>query len=94
MYQLIISKFLKQHHVCKEGIKFFENNFLETLFPDGLYLSKIEVTGDYKGYFYWISKLLEYKFEYDDNGNIIKKIYPDGYIEKHTFIYDSLGRLI
>ena len=64
---IITTKFLKQHRACKEGIDFFEKYFPTTLFPDGLDLSKIEVTEDYEGYFHWIRILSEYKFEYDEN---------------------------
>ena len=55
MPKIITLKFLKQHNACKEGIKFFENNFPESLFPNGLDISKIKITGDYNGYFRWIN---------------------------------------
>lgn len=92
MSQIITTKFLKQHHTCQEGIIFFENNFPTTLFPNGLNFSQIEVTGDYNYYFQWINKLSECTFEYDNFGNIIKKIYSEGYI--YEYHYDSKGNLI
>ena len=86
---IITYKFLKQLGACKEGIKFFERNFPLTLFPDGLDISKIKITGDYRNYFHWIKYLAESEFEYDNDGNLIKRIFPYGFIEE----YNSNGDL-
>lgn len=88
----ITSKFLKQNNACKEGIKFFERNFPESLFPEGLDISKIEVADDYNGYFDWIEELDKYKLEYDSEGYIIKKTFPNGNI--YEYEYDHNGNII
>ena len=87
---IITSTFLKKHHACEDGIKFFERNFSELLFPKGLNLLNIKVTGDYNYYFYWIKKLTESKFEYDNEGNLIKIIFPDETFRE----YNSCGDII
>lgn len=87
---VITKRLLELLNACKEGISFFENNFPEELFPDGLNLEEIEVTGDYKCYFRYISNLPEIVF--DDRGNCIRKIEPNGNI--YQYEYDSKGNKI
>ena len=87
---VITKTLLKQNNSYKEDIKFFENNFPEELFPNGLNLDTIKVTGDYKGYFEYINTLSE--IAYDDNNNSIEEISPDGNIPQHE--YDSKGNCI
>ena len=88
--KIITSKFLKQHRVDSNLIKFFERNFPVSLFPEGLDLSKIEVTGDYNNYFNKIKNILACKYEYNSEGNVIRKSFPSGYIEE----YNEEGKVI
>jgi YD repeat-containing protein len=87
---IITKKFLNFHNAHKEYIKFFENNFPKELFPNGLDLERIKVTGDYNSYFDYIYNLPKIKF--DDKGNIIKKIFPNGNI--HRYEHDLKGNII
>jgi YD repeat-containing protein len=87
---IITTKLLKNCNTCKEGIKFFRNNFSKELFPDGLNLNNIKVTGDYKCYFYYVNNLPE--IQYDNNGNIVRKTYPDGDVYRNE--YDNNRNII
>ncbi len=87
--KVITVSFLQAHGACQEGIAFFERNFPETLFPQGIDLSKIKVTGDYNYYFHWLSELPI--CAYDDKGNKIKEIYSDGDI--YQYEYDEKGNM-
>jgi hypothetical protein len=89
---IITKELLKKRCINTEYIKFFEINFPKELFPNGLNLNNIKVTGDYKGYFDYISNLPE--IQYDLKGNCIKTIHSDGSIYETIFKYDHFGRLI
>ena len=88
---VITSALLKQHGACKKGINFFERNFSESLFQKVLNLSEVEIKGDYKGYFGWIKELSNSKFKYDNEGNLIKRISPNGTIYEYKYEYDENG---
>ena len=81
---IITSELLKQFNVCSEGIFFFERNFPLSLFPNGLDLSKIEIEGDYKDYFYWINELFKSQYEYAKDGKVKKKISFNGWIIEYN----------
>ena len=85
---IINLNWLKKHRACREGIEFFERNFLSK----ELDLDSVEIEGDYKGYFNWIEEELFSKWKYDDKGNKIEKIYPSGDVYKYE--YDSHGNCI
>ena len=92
---IITAEFLKQHRAYYKVIKFFERNFPVSLFPEGLDLSKVEITGDYEpdiyiGYFERIKNILACKYEYNSEGNVIKRTFPSGYIEE----YNNEGKVI
>ena len=87
---IITSTILKYFGAYKSSIKFFEKNFPESLFPKGLNLSEVKVTGDYRNFFHWIENLSGCKFEYDEDDNLIKPILPDGTVHE----YDRNGFLI
>ncbi len=87
--KVITVSLVKKYGACQESIAFFERNFPERLFPAGVDLSKIKVTGDYK---YYIDMLLKLPIcEYNDKGNMIREIYPDG--ETIQFEYDDKGNM-
>ena len=87
---IITSKFLRKHNACKDGINFFEINFPLSLFPNGLDIEKIEVTGDYICCFGWIKELSECKLKYNLKGNLIKKTLSSGLIIEYNNYGDKI----
>jgi len=76
---ILTAEELKKRDACKEGIDFFEINF-----PEGLDLDKFKIEGEYReGWVEWVNKSMKYQYEYNDYGNIIKKILPDGEIYQY-----------
>ena len=78
---------LNRRGACKEAVVFFERNF-----PNGLDLDKYEIIGDYNNWVQWLNRSLQTKYEYDNRGNKIKQIDPDG--SSWQWKYDARGMLI
>ena len=85
---ILTLKLLNALSACKEGIALVKNNNLE-----GFPLDRInEVKGDFKGFVEWLKKNLKTQLEYDDNGNMIKKVDPYGDVFQYE--YDDNGNMI
>ena len=78
---------LNRRGACKKAVVFFERNF-----PNGLDLDKYQIIGEYNGWIKWLNRSLQTKFEYDDRGNKIKEIYPNG--RSWQWEYDDRGNMI
>ena len=78
---------LNRRGACKEAVVFFERNF-----PNGLDLDKYQIIGEYNGWIKWLNSSLQTKFEYDDRGNKIKEINPNG--SSWQYEYDDHGNMI
>jgi len=78
---------LNRRGACKEAVVFFERNF-----PNGLDLDKYQIIGEYNGWIKWLNSSLQTKFEYDDRGNKIKKIFPNR--RSWQWEYDDHGNKI
>ena len=78
---------LNRRGACKEAVVFFERNF-----PNGLDLDKYQIIGEYNGWIKWLNRSLQTKYEYDNRGNKIKQIDPDG--SSWQWKYDARGMLI
>lgn len=85
--ETIKTKYLNQIVLCKEIIKFFERNKIES-FP--VYRLN-EIKGDFNGIFDRINASNP-ECEYDKHGNITKKNYQNQYIIKYE--YDERGNII
>jgi len=84
--------FLVKHFACPKAISFFERNFPETLFPAGIDLSKVKITGDFNNYISWLNGVLDNTYKYDSNGNMITKVLPNG--DTYHYEYDTNGNMI
>ena len=80
--------FLERNGACKSAFDFVKRNKLE-----GFPLDRLnEIEGDYSGYVGWLREKLKCQYEYDNHGNLIKRIFPDG--RKIQYEYDNHGSLI
>src|SRR5512147_1442473 len=82
----ITVELLKSWDACKDGIDFFTRNNL-----DQLDYSTVQVEGDFKEFWSWLKEQGKYKREYDERGNLIKVISPNGYELRYE--YDERGNL-
>lgn len=105
----ITKQLLVKYNACRKGISFFERNFPKSLFPDGLDLNKIRVSGDLGGYVEWLKNLPAFAehgclirlkssdgtvCKYSDHGNLIKTTHPDGIVREYSYVYDIHGNII
>lgn len=70
-------KELENNSACIKAIEFLERNDLLNR-----EISKIE--GDYEGWYSWYRNNIR-TFEYDDKGNKVREIYPDGDVREYKY---------
>ena len=76
---------LESLNACQDAITFVEQNNLVGFPVDRLN----EVECDYKNYVSWLKNKLSIHREYDSNGNMTLRVYPDG--RECRYEYDSNG---
>jgi len=90
MNDVLTLKWMKDRNACQEGIDFAIRNKLI-----GFPFDRIgEIKGDFNWFVGWVKDKLnsDIQYEYDVNGNRIKKVFPSGRII--TYEYDSHGNKI
>jgi YD repeat-containing protein len=90
---MIITKdFLIRHQFSESDISFFERNFPVALFPNGLDLDKIKITGNVSNLFFSLKQLPLTRYGYNSKGMVYEKEIVPGKFS--TYSYDSQDRLI
>jgi YD repeat-containing protein len=84
---ILTKEYLQKYEACQEAIDFFERNY-----PEGLDLDRWTIHGDFKNWVSWLNNCLRTTLQYDDHGNVIKKIYPNGDI--YQWEYDDRENVI
>ena len=73
---------------CQEAIDFCERNELFT----STAIKDLKIKGYYKGWPEWLKIRLNWGYEYDDQGRLARKTWPDGGFVEYE--YDDQGHLV